>query len=76
MVNLLIQLVELSEVEMEECPEWTPSRIHQAFRLTDANITAEQQEQVVKLLSQFPSILSSRDLDVGCTCVVKVTPAP
>ena len=69
--NPSIQLVELNEAEPSECPEWTAEKIHQAFRLDESNVTPEQQEQVVQLLSRFPSVLSSGDSDVGCTNVIK-----
>ncbi|RXG58617.1 hypothetical protein Avbf_19000 [Armadillidium vulgare] len=65
--NPSIQLVELNGAEPSECLEWTAEKIHQAFRLDESNVTPEQQEQVVQILSRFPSVLSSGDSDVGCT---------
>lgn len=65
--NQSIRLMEISEVEKEENQGWTPDQLIQDFRLEEANIKANQR------VDRFPTVLSTRDLDVGCTSVIKHT---
>src|SRR5678815_1640639 len=66
-----INLVELAENDPQDRQEWTTEGIFQAFRVHESDITEEQREQLVRLLSRFPSVLSLGDSDVGCTDVIK-----
>ena len=67
----LINMVELSNQEMSEKEEWTLEKLHEAFRLSESDITAQERNQVLTLLSNYHSVLSLNDSDVGCTSIIK-----
>ncbi|RXG57467.1 hypothetical protein Avbf_03043 [Armadillidium vulgare] len=60
-----IGLVEIQEMEKEENRGWTPDRLRQDFKLEETNLSSDQQDQLIKLLARFPTVLSTGDSDVG-----------
>src|SRR5678816_1642138 len=49
----------------------TPEHLVSAFRLNEADLTADQRNQVIELLMRYPSVSSLGDSDVGCPNVIK-----